>query len=141
MHLRRMTAADIPFGMKLKAQNRWNQLESDWQRQIALEPEGCFLAEVDGQPVGTTCCCLFGDVAWINLVLVAESQRGQGIGTALLRFVGQFLDERGVTCQRLDATPLGQPVYGKLGFTGEYRWCASRGFCRRSLRRFRVSSL
>jgi GNAT superfamily N-acetyltransferase len=120
MRIRTLTAADIPFALGLCAQNRWNQLTGDWQRQLDLEPAGCFLAEVAGQSAGTACYCTFGDVAWINLVLVDRAQRGQGIGTALLRHVVQALDKRGVASIRLDATPLGQPVYARLGFTGEF---------------------
>jgi GNAT superfamily N-acetyltransferase len=120
MYIRQLTAADIPFGLRLCAQNRWNQLEADWQRQLALEPRGCFLAMDAGQPVGTACCCVFGEVAWISLVLVEETQRGRGFGGALMRHVVQYLEERGVASIRLDATPLGQPVYEKLGFVGEF---------------------
>ncbi len=69
---------------------------------------------------GAACYCSFDDVAWINLVLVDRPQRRQGIGAALLRHVVQALDERGVASIRLDATPLGEPVYAKLGFTGEF---------------------
>jgi GNAT superfamily N-acetyltransferase len=120
MHIRLLTAADIPFALGLCAQNRWNQLAGDWQRQLDLEPAGCFLAEVNGQSAGTACYCIFGSVAWINLVLVDRAQRSRGIGTALLGHVVQALDERGVASIRLDATPLGRPVYARLGFTGEF---------------------
>lgn len=120
MNLRTMTAADIPFAMQLKEQNRWNQLEADWRRQLDLEPTGCFVAEVAGQPVGTACACVFDDVAWINMVLVDRAHRGQGIGTALMRHVIATLETRGVAVMRLDATPLGQPIYEKLGFVGEF---------------------
>jgi len=120
MNLRKLTPADIPFGMRLKAQNNWNQLDGDWQRQLDLEPDGCFVAERAGLPVGTACCCVFDDIAWINLVLVDKDQRGNGVGSALLRHVVQYLEERGVASIRLDATPLGQPIYEKLGFIGEF---------------------
>jgi GNAT superfamily N-acetyltransferase len=116
-----MTAADVPFGLHLCAQNRWNQLEADWRRQLDLEPDGCFLAIDAGQPVGTACCCVFSDVAWINLVLVDAAQRGKGFGTALMRHVVEYLEQRGVASIRLDATPLGQPVYQKLGFVDEFQ--------------------
>jgi len=120
MNIRTMTAADIPLGMQLKAQNNWNQLEADWQRQLDLEPAGNFVAEIDGQPVGTACCCIFGDVAWINMVLVDRTQRGHGVGTALMRHILTYLDDQNVPCIRLDATALGQPVYAKLGFVGDF---------------------
>jgi GNAT superfamily N-acetyltransferase len=120
MRIRLLTAADLPFALGLCAQNHWNQLAGDWQRQLDLEPAGCFVAEADGQNAGTACYCAFGDVAWISLVLVDRTKRNQGIGTALLRHVVQALDERGVASILLDATPLGQPVYARLGFTGEF---------------------
>src|SRR5262249_49747313 len=96
MNIRAMEHADIPFAMRVKAQNNWNQLEADWRRQLELEPTGCFIAEKDDVPVGTACACVFGDVAWINFVLVDQTHRGKGIGAALLKHVVQFLDNRGV---------------------------------------------
>ena len=120
MYIRQMTAADIACGLRLCAQSGWNQLEADWRRQLDLEPDGCFVAINGGRPVGTACCCVFGDVAWINMVLVEQTKRGCGFGTALMRHVVGYLDDRGVASIRLDATPLGQPIYEKLGFTPEF---------------------
>jgi GNAT superfamily N-acetyltransferase len=121
MNIRKLKAADIPFGLRLTAQNHWNQLEGDWRRQLDLEADGCFLAERAGLPIGTACCCVFDDVAWINLVLVDKAQRGQGVGSALLRHVVQYVEARGgVASIRLDATPLGQPIYEKFGFLGDF---------------------
>ncbi len=118
--IRRMTSADIPAGMKLKEQNLWNTLPDDWQRQLDLEPDGCFAAEADGQVVGTACACTFDTVAWVNLVLVDDLHRGRGIGTSLMRTVLAWLEQRNVPSIRLDATPLGRPIYEKLGFNVEY---------------------
>ncbi|MCI0683567.1 MAG: GNAT family N-acetyltransferase [Gemmataceae bacterium] len=115
-----MTAADIPAGLRLNAQNGWNQLARDWQRQLDLEPDGCFAAELDGQIVGTACTCVFENVAWVNLVLVDQVYRGRGIGTSLMRRVLAYLDERRIASIRLDATPLGRPIYEKLGFEVDF---------------------
>jgi GNAT superfamily N-acetyltransferase len=128
MNIRTITAADIPVAMRLKAQNNWNQLEADWRRQLDLEPDACFVADLDGEPIGTACACIFEDVAWINFVLVDQAHRGQGIGTALMKHVVQYLDDRGVATIRLDATPLGQPVYEKLGFVGDFTLDRYEGF-------------
>src|SRR6266849_965159 len=70
IHIRVMTVADIPLGMRLKAQNAWNQLEADWRRFLTMEPDGCFVAEWRGTAVGTACTCTFDDVAWVAMVLV-----------------------------------------------------------------------
>jgi hypothetical protein len=54
------------------------------------------------------------------MVLVEPSLRGRGIGRALMGHALDFLDERGIQSVRLDATPLGRPLYEKLGFVAEY---------------------
>src|SRR5947208_710711 len=113
IRIRLMTEADLSIGMNLKAQAGWNQLETDWLRMLAMQPDGCFLAERDGQPVGTTVACIFDSVAWIALVLVDRTVRGQGIGKALMQHALAFLDEQKIASVRLDATPLGQPLYEK----------------------------
>jgi hypothetical protein len=78
-------------------------------------------------PVGTTTTCIFGDVAWIALVLVDEAARGRGIGMALMRHALEFVDGRGVPTVRLDATPLGKPLYERLGFVEQFRLARYEG--------------
>jgi GNAT superfamily N-acetyltransferase len=118
--VRLMSEADIALGMSLKEQNRWNQTEADWRRFLALQPDGCFVAEVDGIPVGTVTTCVFGPVAWIAMMLVDAACRGRGIGKALMLHALEFLQGNGVCTIRLDATPLGKPLYEKLGFANQY---------------------
>jgi len=120
LRIRRMTVADVPLGMRLKAQAGWNQTEADWLRFLDMQPDGCFVAELDGSPVGTAVGCAFGPVAWIAMVLVEEAVRGLGIGTALGRHAVLFAEEQGATSIRLDATSHGQPVYEKLGLVRQY---------------------
>ena len=102
--IRQMTMDDVALGMKLSAQARWNQTEADWRRFIELEPEGCFVGELDGRPVGTTTTCVFRKTAWIAMVLVDINSRGNGVGTTLLRHAIEYLEGRRVDTIRLDAT-------------------------------------
>lgn len=125
--IRVMTALDLPLGMRLKLQASWNQTEADWKRFLALEPAGCFVAELDGRAVGTATSCIFGSVAWIAMILVDAEVRGQGIGKALMQHALAFLESRGVRGMRLDATSLGQPLYEKLGFMPEYQLARFEG--------------
>ena len=63
------------------------------------------------------------------MVLVDPEYRNRGIGTQLLERAVQYLDESGIPTLKLDATPLGKPLYEKLGFVGEYeieRWILKR---------------
>jgi predicted N-acetyltransferase YhbS len=110
----------VPLGMRLKSQAGWNQLEADWRRMLGMQPGGGFVAEYGGTPVGTVMTCIFDGVAWIAMMLVEESLRGKGIGRALMEHALTYLDVQGVRTVRLDATPLGQPLYEKLGFVTEY---------------------
>ncbi len=127
IRIRLMQPADLPLGMRLKAQNNWNQTEADWRRLLALQPDGCFVAEWNGDPVATTVVIVFGDIAWVAMVLVDASLRGRGLGTALMEHALAFLEERGVQRARLDATPLGRPIYEKLGFVAEYELARHEG--------------
>ena len=74
---------------------------------------------------GTACVTSFGPVAWISMVLVDASYRGRGIGTRLMEHALAWLEGEKIRTVRLDATPLGRPVYARLGFAAEYevaRW-------------------
>lgn len=115
-----MTVVDIPLGLKLARQAGWNQIEPDWRRFLTMQPDGCFVGELDGAAVATTAAFIFGPVAWIAMVLVDIDSRRKGIATTLLNHTLDFLDEQGVKTVRLDATAAGQPVYEKLGFVPEY---------------------
>jgi ribosomal protein S18 acetylase RimI-like enzyme len=120
IRIRAMTAADFPLALRLQQQAGWNQTEADWLRLLDLQPDGCFVAEVDGRPAATTIACILGSVAWLAMVLVDTPLRRRGVATALLIHALEFLDERGLATVRLDATPLGQPVYEKLGFNVQF---------------------
>jgi GNAT superfamily N-acetyltransferase len=119
LRIRGMTIADIPLGMRLKEQSGWNQVEGDWRRLLALQPDGCFVAELDGVSVGTVTTCRFGLVAWVAMMLVDKSFRSHGIGRALMCRALDDLDSAGVHTIRLDATPLGRPLYESLDFVAE----------------------
>jgi ribosomal protein S18 acetylase RimI-like enzyme len=128
--LRVMTAADIPAGMRLKEIAGWNQTSGDWERFLHASPQGCFVAEVGGQIVGSAATIVYESrFAWIGMVLVDPATRGQGIGTTLLKKTIEYLDECGIPSMKLDATPQGKPIYEKLGFVSEYeieRWVLKR---------------
>lgn len=114
--VRLFTLDDVAFGLQLSRQAGWNQLEADWRRCLRLAPDGCFVAELDGKSAGTTTTCIFGDAAWIGMVLVENDLRRRGIGEALMRHALDHLEGKGLRAIWLDATALGRPLYEKLGF-------------------------
>lgn len=116
-----MTPVDVAAGMRLKEIAGWNQTKEDWERFLRAEPEGCFVAEWNGQVAGTVTTIVYENrFAWIGMVLVDPQLRGKGIGTALLQKALDHLDAKKVPCVKLDATPQGKPIYARLGFQSEY---------------------
>jgi GNAT superfamily N-acetyltransferase len=130
-----MTIGDLGLGMKLSGQAGWNQTEADWRRFVELEPEGCFVGELNGRSVGTTTTCVFRKTAWIAMVLVDVDARGHGVGTTLLEHSIDYLEQRQVGTIRLDATSLGRPIYEKLGFSADYSLARFEGIAQASKER------
>jgi ribosomal protein S18 acetylase RimI-like enzyme len=124
--IRRLTRTDLAFADRVRALAAWNQTLDDWERFLATEPGGCFLAEWDGHPAGTATTTTYGNtLAWIGMVLVHPDYRRRGIGRALVAHSLAHLRHRGVRCVKLDATPSGESLYLNLGFEREWtfaRW-------------------
>ena len=118
--MRRMTLDDLPLAARLQAQAGWNQTDADWRRFLAMAPEGSFVGHDAGRAVGTIIAFTFGPVAWLAMLLVDTPARGKGVGTAMMHDAVDRLDRRGVRSIRLDATPLGRPIYRRLGFVDQF---------------------
>lgn len=117
--LRRMTAADIPFGMRLAAQAGWNQTEADWRMILELSTGGSFVANYRDQAAGTVTTVTYeGRFSWIGMLLVAPNFRRRGVGSRLLQAAIDYARPLGAV--RLDATPAGKRLYERFGFQPEY---------------------
>ena len=117
--IRHLQLADIHDAMNLVLAESWNQTEKDWEILIRESQNICLAAIIDNQLVGTATAINYANsVSWIGMVLVGKNYRGRGISKILLN----ELFDKPQTCKsiKLDATPAGQPVYKKLGFTDEY---------------------
>ncbi len=126
--IRVMKESDIPIGMSLKNSAGWNQIEADWRRFLSLSPDGCFVAEIEGNPVGTVVTVILnGRCGWVAMVLVSPEFRRLGIGTAMLHHGIARLKSQQVDVIKLDATAMGREVYRPLGFQDEYGLCRMEG--------------
>ena len=118
MAIRLLSEADIPEGMRLKELAGWNQTEADWRVYLGLAPKSCLGAVHNGRIVGTaTAIDYSGSCGWVGMMLVHPDFRRLGIGKRLMESAIQCLGHCGRI--KLDATPAGRPLYGKLGFVDE----------------------
>jgi ribosomal protein S18 acetylase RimI-like enzyme len=118
MKIRAMTSGDVTAGLDLCRAAGWNQTAADWRHFLGEAPHGVLAAEDAGRVVGTVATMPYGPFTWIAMVLVDPTARGHGIGTRLLEQGLSLVPDDIVA--RLDATPLGEPIYRKLGFAEEY---------------------
>lgn len=119
VEIRKLELQDIEQAIQLSKAEKWNQTEKDWELLI-LNPQNICLAAMDGHKVvGTATAINYeNEVAWIGMVLVDKEFRGQKISKMLL--INLIENSADCTSLKLDATPAGQPVYQKFGFTDEY---------------------
>ena len=117
--IREMTQRDIAVGLRLCRLSHWNQLESDWLSLLSRSPDGCRVAEKNGEVIGTVATVRYQDrFSWLAMMLVDPKARRAGIGTQLLLEGLNILSEH--RCIRLDATPAGRLLYKEHGFEDEY---------------------
>src|SRR3954451_17495357 len=122
MMVRAMTAADIPAGLRLCRGSNWNQLEDDWR--FFLDHGGAALAIRRDDVVGSVAWLPFGrEFAWLSMMLVDTAERRSGIGSQLMEAALEGLQDLHV---RLDATPAGEPLYRRFGFTAQYELARTR---------------
>lgn len=109
-------ATHLDGALALSREAGWPHRKADWALSLALS-DGVVALE-EGRVVGTALATRFGDIAALNLIIVAADQRGRGLGWRLMNAV----IARAQGCElRLCATADGFPLYQKLGFvaTGE----------------------
>ena len=110
---RAFTLADIAAAHGLSKALGWPYRPEDWQ--FSAETATGFVAEENGVVIGTALYWKFGaDRASLGHVIVSSEHQGRGIGRKLMEAV---LEALGPRITFLHATPAGQPLYEKLGFS------------------------
>ena len=118
--IRVLSGGDLNAALTLSSTAGWNQQLADWRMLLTLAPRGAFGAVDDdagGRIVGTSIGIDYGGFGWIAMMLVDPAWRGRGLGRSLLEAaVAAIPAGRPV---RLDATPMGRPLYESFGFEDE----------------------
>ena len=90
--------------------------KSRLQRYLTLQPDGWFLAVLDGKFVGLVGAIDYGPFAYIGLMSVSPGVQRRCIGRALMTHLIALLDGRACPSALLDATPVGAPLYELFAF-------------------------
>jgi len=120
LKIKTMISKDFSFARHLTETVGWNYTVSDFERLLYYEPEGCFIAEENNEPIGIVNTTTYGKLAWVGSLIVLEPYRGRGVGSELMKHALRYLKTKGVETIRLDAVPRAMPLYQRLGFKEEY---------------------
>jgi GNAT superfamily N-acetyltransferase len=115
--VRLLTEDDLGDALALSSTAGWNQRADDWHMLVNLAPAGSFAATSANRIVGTAVGIDYGEFSWIAMMLVEPAYRGRGLGRRLLEAALDAVPAD--TPVRLDATPLGRPLYQAYGFEDE----------------------
>jgi GNAT superfamily N-acetyltransferase len=103
----------VGFGIPESGEKRLFDLFADAAFQPSMQ---CYLAVLNGQPVGTSQFFLSGGVAGIYNVTCLPEARGHGVGAAVTLAPLLEARRRGYRIGILQASHMGYPVYRRLGF-------------------------
>ncbi|PPK64562.1 GNAT family N-acetyltransferase [Actinokineospora auranticolor] len=107
-----LSTNDLSACLALAADREWPHEDRKWDFLLRVG-QGYGLTDQSGGLVASAILTRTGDLAAISMVLVAARFEGRGLGTRLMRHV---IAEAGTATPHLYATPLGKPLYEKLGF-------------------------
>lgn len=79
-------------------------------------------AMIHDQVVGIGTAIIHGSTAWLAHIIVAKNHRNAGIGAAITQSLIDLIRSMGCETMLLLATPLGEPVYKRLGFNVEGKY-------------------
>lgn len=86
------------------------------------------LAVLDGRPVGAAQTLLSHGIAGIYWVAALEEVRGRGVGEAVARAVTNRAFDEGARANSLQASPMGEAIYARMGYETLHRYRTATRF-------------
>jgi ribosomal protein S18 acetylase RimI-like enzyme len=115
--IRPMTSRDVARAADVVRRNDFGEREQFFAWAVDQPTiQGFVAADPDGTIVGTGVASAHGHTGWVGVIFVAPQRRGSGLGSAITRRVVEELERRGCRSQILIASPLGRPIYERMGF-------------------------
>jgi len=125
--IRTWKRVDLAYITESIQREGWGHAKRDVERCWSLEPNGCFVAESDGDLVGHIFSVFFGEIGWIGLLIVNPEKRGIGLGAALMEAAINYLENRGARTIKLEAVTEAARLYRRLGFVDAFDSLRFRG--------------
>ncbi|MFW9800459.1 MAG: GNAT family N-acetyltransferase [Candidatus Thorarchaeota archaeon] len=116
MDIREMTSADLDFAISLTEAEGWSSIKRDFEELLLFDPNGNFVGEEEGVPIGMVCALSYGHFASIGNLIVVNEFRGQGKGAELMEHAMEYVKNKGTDVLMLDSVPAAVPLYERLGF-------------------------
>ncbi len=107
--------SDLPNILHLQPEG-WNDIRKVFLQFMGYDFFYPVKAVFENKIIGIGEVLFNGDTAWIGVIVVDKSLRNKGIGSFITNFLSKYISSKNIPTQMLLATPLGQPVYEKLGF-------------------------
>lgn len=123
--VRKMAEADLALALEWAAGEGWNPGLHDAHCFYAADPQGFFVGEREGVPIGCVSAVRYGSgFGFLGLYIVKAEHRGQGFGLELWRAALGHLGDRVIG---LDGVVAQQENYRKSGFRLAFRNIRQKG--------------
>jgi GNAT superfamily N-acetyltransferase len=114
--IREMTAGDVARAADVLRTGDFGEREPFFAWTLDQPTVTAFVAEDDGEIVGTGVASAHGRVGWVGVIFVAPAARRGGLGRQITRRVTDHLEASGCRSLVLIASPMGRPIYDREGF-------------------------
>jgi len=117
MNIRTMQISDFDFAAACTAAEGWaSETRETFEGFWIHDPEGCFIAEEKGRPLGLCIATPYEKAGFIGELIVTEDMRGRGIGQQLLEHAIAYLRSQYIESIYLDGVVEAISLYERLGF-------------------------
>jgi len=122
LRMREADRSDIPAIGAMRAAIGWAEYEWALNAVIGQAHARCVVVtDPDGRIAGVGSGIAYAPLGFVGNMIVADSHRRRGVGTAILDDVAGWLAQAGCTRLELNATDEGQHLYARHGFASRGR--------------------
>lgn len=112
-----MEPGDLAFAAGCTAAEGWvSETYAQFEGLYAHDPQGCFIARLEGQPAGICIATPYSHSGFIGELIVRPDVRQRGIGAALLNRAVSYLRGHGLSAVYLDGVTAAISLYERNGF-------------------------